>query len=349
MPAPEVAEGVAMAESTIEQIVASLRECGASWYPEQGELRNVRVVGHTPKNDHYIYDAAIEFAGGSTRLAVKVFRGKSSGQAAKGLAAQELKNLRAVYALCEKNKLTGVPRPLGDFSELGALVSEKVCGVPLQSIVMKAALLPGYADRGTLRAGARGAGEWLRSFHKATADMAEPFDAKALLADIEKLCQACKGEGLDDASISSIVKGAESTLARARKTVPSSAVLNDFTPLNAVISEKGVAFSEFGKMSQRGCSLHDAAQFLASVEALEKYPFCDRAITGEVQDSFLETYAASPQEQELLRVLRMKALLTMLVQGRGIKESAVRKKVMWANVMKRFIQQAAQRALPKAS
>ena len=48
-------------------------------------------------------------------------------------------------------------------------------------------------------------------------------------------------------------------------------------------------------------------------------------------------------------MLKMKALLGMFAQGRGIKESAVRKKVMWATVMKRFIQQAAHRSLAPAA
>ena len=45
----------------------------------------------------------------------------------------------------------------------------------------------------------------------------------------------------------------------------------------------------------------------------------------------------------------MKALLGMFAQGRNVKESAVRKKVMWATVMKRFIQQAAQRSMAPAA
>jgi hypothetical protein len=330
----------------LEQILNTLRRCGADWYPQHGELRNIRVVGHTPKNDHYIYDVVMEFAAGGERLAAKVFRGNKQGpQAARNVAAQELKNLCLVHEIAVRKKLSGVPRPLGDFSEVGAVVSEKLGGIPLQSIVMKAALLPGYADRGTLRQGASGAGEWLRKLHKATADMPEPFDTTSLLSELEKLCVACKGEGLDDLSIRNILAGAKGILARARKTLPSSVVLNDFTPLNALVGETGVGFCEFGKMTRRGCSFHDVAQFLASVEALEKYPFCDRAITSEVQESFLEAYGASAAEQQLLRVLRMKALLTMLVQGRNVKESALRKKVMWANVMKRFIQQAAERTL----
>ncbi len=89
--------------------------------------------------------------------------------------------------------------------------------------------------------------------------------------------------------------------------------------------------------------------FLAAVEALEKYPFCDRSITLPVQESFLQGYGVSEQEQQLLTVLKIRALLQMFAQGRAIKETAVRKKVMWANVMKRFIQQAAERSMAPAA
>ena len=128
-----------------------------------------------------------------------------------------------------------------------------------------------------------------------------------------------------------------------------SAVLNQFVPLNVVVSEVGVSFSDFASLSQSGPSLLDAAVFLAAVEALEKYPFCDRSITTHVQDSFLEAYGVTEQDLPLLTVLKLKVLLQMFANGRAIKESAVRKKVMWANVMKRFIQQAAERSLVPGS
>ena len=102
-------------------------------------------------------------------------------------------------------------------------------------------------------------------------------------------------------------------------------------------------------MKARGSSFDDAANFLACIEALEKYPFCNRSITSQVQESFLEAYGASESDQAVLRVLKMKALLAMFAQGRNGKESAVRKKVMWATVMKKFIQQAAQRSLAPAA
>ena len=126
-------------------------------------------------------------------------------------------------------------------------------------------------------------------------------------------------------------------------------MLVDFTPLNVSVGDQGVSVCDFAKMKKHGCALDDAAHFLACIEALEKYPFCNRNITQRVQESFMEAYGASVPEQAILRVLKMKALLSMFARGRGVKESAVRKKVMWATVMKRFIQQAASRSLAPAA
>jgi hypothetical protein len=339
-----------MAENVMDQIVAAFRQDGATYYPRRGELRNVRVVGHTPKIDHYIYDIVIDFADGSERVAAKVYRcGKAGPAVAESMAQIESNNLRSVYEIFNKKKLAGVPRPLGDFCELGAVVAEKLSGVPLQSIIMKAALLPGYADHGTLRESARATGEWLRRFHKATSDMPAPFDGVSLLGDLEKLCANCRTSGLDESSVRTILSGTKSILSRTRKALPCSVVLNDFTPLNVMIGEDCVGFADFAKMSKRGNSFQDVALFLASVEALEKYPFCNRTITAELQQRFLDAYGISPHDEQVLRVLKMKALLAMFAQGRGVKESAVRKKVMWATVMKRFIAQAAQRSLSPAA
>jgi len=339
-----------MAETVMDQVVAELRRSATQYFPEHGELKNVRIVGHTPKTDHFIYDVVIDFNEHSERLAAKVYRpGKCGAQKVKELARTERENIEHAYGIFSKKKLDGVPRPIGDFAELGAVVTQKFSGMPLQSIIMKAALLPGFADHGTLTNAATMAGEWLRSFHKATLDMPEPFDAAKLMHELERLCVSCKGEGLDDQAIRVILAGAKKSLSGLKKTLPSSAVLNDFAPLNIVIGEKGISVCDFAKMETRGSSLHDAAHFLASVEALEKYPFCNRNITMEVQQSFIEAYGVSPTEAAILRVLKMRALLTMFAAGRNVKESAMRKKVMWATVMKRFIQQAAQRSLSPAA
>jgi len=67
-----------------------------------------------------------------------------------------------------------VPRLLG-FQQTWGVVTDKLSGLPMQSIIMKAALLPGYADLESMAQVARCAGEWLRAFHRASADMPEPI------------------------------------------------------------------------------------------------------------------------------------------------------------------------------
>src|SRR5215472_10348062 len=284
-----------MADTALEQILDDLRRSVATYYPKQEELKTLRVVGHTPKADHMIYDVCADFPQGSERMAIKIYR---AGRCAnpKAVARQEIANLQFAHQAMLKKKQGGVPRPLGDCSEQGAVVTEKITGLPLQSIIMKAALLPGFSDNGSIGLAARRAGEWLKSFHKATSDMPEPFDGPALVASLEKLCRSCRDEGLDDASIWMILNGARTVLARARKSLPSSAVLADFTPLNVVVTEDGVGFCEFARMKRRDTSFEDVATFLASVEALEKYPFCNRAITGQIQESFMEAYGVTQSE-----------------------------------------------------
>jgi hypothetical protein len=334
----------------MDQIAGELRSRGAEWFPELGDPRAVRIVGHTPKTDHYIYDLVIDFAEGSERLAAKLYRPSKIGQAgARSLAAAENQHLRSIWATARAKSLAGIPRPVGDFSTLGAVVSEKLAGIPLQSIIMKAALLPGYAGLGLLQSAATASGAWLRTFQKVTSQPPKPLDGDGLQMELEKLCHSCKGEGLDDASIRKILTGTRAILDHARKPLSNSAVLNEFTPLNVVVLEQGVGFCDFARVEQSGSAYADPATFLACVEALEKYPFCNRTITTEVQENFLYAYGATVQEREILRVIKMKVLLSMFAAGRTVKESAVRKKVMWANVMKKFIQTAADRSLPEVA
>jgi hypothetical protein len=338
-----------MAETVLEQILDDLRSQAVTHYPQRSDFKNLRVVGHTPKSDHFIYDVCIDFAAGSERVAIKIYRQGKNSCNAKSMARQENANLQYVNQTLAKKKVEGVPRVLGYYSDLGAVVTDKVSGLPVQSIIMKAALLPGFADNGSIALVALRAGEWLRSFHKATADAPEPFDGAALIASMEKLCKNCQAEGLDDGAIEMIMNGARTALPRNRKSLPSSAVLCDFTPLNVLVTEKGVGFCEFARMKRRGNSFEDLATFLASVEALEKYPFCNRGITSQIQENFLDAYNVSQSDAAILRVFKMKALLGMFAQGRTVKESALRKKVMWANVMKKFINQAAQRSMSPAA
>ena len=63
-----------MLDDVMDQIAGEIRSNSAQWYPERGEAHAVRIVGHTPKSDHYIYDLVIDFASSTERLAAKLHR-----------------------------------------------------------------------------------------------------------------------------------------------------------------------------------------------------------------------------------------------------------------------------------
>lgn len=83
-----------MAENVMDQIVVELCRSAMEYYPERSQLRNMRIVRHTPKNDYYIYDIVVDFADGSERLAAKVYHARKCGlQEARSQAKAEADNL----------------------------------------------------------------------------------------------------------------------------------------------------------------------------------------------------------------------------------------------------------------
>jgi hypothetical protein len=339
-----------VAEGKIEAIAAEIQSAAAEWYPGKGDAKAVRLVARTPRRNHHVHELVIEFEQDQERVAVKLYRGGRRGAAeARRVAEAETEHLRAMWEVAQACGLEGIPRPLGDFSARGAVVSEKLVGVPLQSMILKAALLPGYAGRGLLQRAAASSGAWLRAMQDATRREVSPLDAGMLLREVEQLCERCRSEGLDADSIDKIVAATRATLARAQTPMPNAAVLHEFTPLHIVVMEEGVGFTEFAQLEERGSVYTDPASFLAAVEVLEKYPFCDHTIITEIEERFLEAYGASELERAMLGMFKMKFLLAMFAAGRVGRESAARKKVMWANVMKKFIQTVADRAMPDAA
>ncbi|HTV64691.1 MAG TPA: hypothetical protein VMD98_03755 [Bryocella sp.] len=338
-----------MAESALDQIVNDLRSSGSKYFPQHSEVKTARVVGHTPKPDHYTYEIVLDFPDASERVNAKLYRGKNGSRSPQDSALREAQKLQFAHDTAQRRGLTGVPRPIGDFAELGAVVSTKINGLPLQSIIMKAALLPGDGNHQLLETAAKQAGEWLQRFHRASTAMSTPLDGASVLSEMERLCARAQKDGLPPESTAAILSKAKTTLGRQKRPLRSSALLHDFIPLNILVDDDGIGFCEFAALSEQGLSLLDAAKFLAAVEALEKYPFCNRHITSRVQDAFLEAYGVIAQEMPLLETLKMKVLLQMFAQGRVIKESAERKKVMWANVMQRFLQHAAERSAARVA
>src|ERR1041384_1452604 len=99
-----------MAETVLEQILDDLRSKSVTHYPQRSDFQTLRVVGHTPKNDHFIYDVCIAFGDGSERAAIKIYRPRKNSGKAKSMARQEKADLQnANQTLTAKKKADVVP------------------------------------------------------------------------------------------------------------------------------------------------------------------------------------------------------------------------------------------------
>ena len=49
-----------MPDSALDLIVEDLRSSGSKYFPQHSDVKTARVVGHTPKPDHYTYEIVLE-------------------------------------------------------------------------------------------------------------------------------------------------------------------------------------------------------------------------------------------------------------------------------------------------
>src|ERR1041385_2460086 len=95
-----------MADTVLDQVLSGLRSTLTNQYPQRGALKNLRIVGHTPKTDHFIYDICADFEHGIERIAVKIYRPNRCGGNARGMAELENKNLQYINQVCFKKKIS---------------------------------------------------------------------------------------------------------------------------------------------------------------------------------------------------------------------------------------------------
>ncbi len=167
-------------------------------------------------------------------------------------------------------------------------------------------------------------------------------------AGSEKLCAELQEEGVHGRFHQKSPSGTKSILARSRKTLPSPAVSNNFMPLNVVITEDGVGFSDFAKMLKRGPPFNDVALFLALGGGAGVYLCCHRSITSEVQQQSPGNLCRFRKRiSACCAAHNTKTLLSTWCRDYCPGKNHAQEGEMRANVMQRFIQQAAERALAR--
>ena len=82
----------------------TLRNSGSKYFPQHSEVKAVRVVGHTPKPDHYIYEIVVDFLDASERVNAKLYRGKAGSKGPQELAGSKKRRICSSLIRPRKNE-----------------------------------------------------------------------------------------------------------------------------------------------------------------------------------------------------------------------------------------------------
>jgi len=248
-------------------------------------------------------------------IAVKIFHERTSGVETAALQYRSLASLWPRFR-GGGNSNIGLPQPLDYFSDLPALVMERVRGSSLQALFSKMNILP--SQRRQLTSACARTGQWLRELHRVTSVgqgrlvVEEKLaHASANLARLEtmgfspELCRRSADFLKRQADQLSI---AESHLAL---------VHGDFTVDNVMVDgDRIVALDLTGR--DHNAIEHDLATFLNSLRLLRLTMPVSRALLSRCSHSFLAGYfGVNHSPSPALNFLRVAGLISTALEIAG--------------------------------
>jgi aminoglycoside phosphotransferase (APT) family kinase protein len=254
--------------------------------------------------------ATLDVDGTRVELFIKFHKHPTSPESSVAAkAAREFDTLRWLAEAITAVPGCAVARPVAYFPEWKAVVTERAEGENLYELLNR----PLRTLLGPVRRQAAGwcerAGAWLRGFQTVTArGETRPFDADAFRAESETLLARCRALGLAPMAdhVAAWMAPRLDRLAGTELAVVGQHP--DFQPQNVLIAPDCVTVIDFTSFKY-GDRYHDVACFLTFLDSRSKHPCVSRAHLRELRDGFLRGYGMFADDDPLLRLHRVKAML----------------------------------------
>lgn len=302
----------------LAEIEARLSNKAGVYFPELSDSAATFYFAGVSRRSYstvYFFQVSSNRGAGSPKqgIAVKLFSKRREDEAN---AKSQFAALLSAWPAFHDAEMLAIPRPLEFFTDLPALVMERVRGESLQEILKKSALLPGR--RSASAAGCKRSGQWLRHFHDATwlqpgrLDVAEKLrHAQASLAGFAALgfpAELCR-------QISTSLE----TRARSLSDIDMAmaTVHGDFTVDNVLLDGARItALDISGK--DRNAIYHDVATFLNSLCLIRMSWPVSRSLVKNCGHAFLAGYF-NGEESALgaLAFLRLTGLISSALEILG--------------------------------
>lgn len=223
-----------------------------------------------------------------------------------------LQELSRLFADCQS---LGVPRPVGLFPGLESIVTEECPGEPFGRLLSRGARR-WSSEFGTAATACRLAGQWLRTFHAATADSEAVLDVQGLIDYCQfridylvKTPTSGVTSALGQRVMRTIVRLANAGSGEAIKVA---GCHNDFSPNNILVSDGRLFVIDFTMFDHQPI-FFDLYSFWTNLELLKHDPQFSRRRLSRMQEEFLSSYGVSlDHETPIMTAVRYRNMLTKM-------------------------------------
>ena len=206
-----------------------------------------------------------------------------------------------------------IPRPLLLLENEGTIVFTFIPGVPLDKLLrMHANVLTGNLNPIGLRRLGRAAshvGQWLKSFHTATAIEVQKFDHPLFAAELDSAIAKCEPLRVPNLKIELLRDRALKLSEQAAgSAVPIAATHGDFLPQNILLEHGRPGVIDFASSNRSGPVYTDLAHFVGYLISLGRKPLYARKAIERAIRAFLDGYGRD-LSHTVLRLYAVRAIL----------------------------------------
>jgi len=253
-------------------------------------------------------------ANGGSLVAVKHVR--VNGVPAKNSIQSEFRILRELEDTLGESLSRSIPRPLLLLENEGTIVFTFVPGIPFDRLLRQHAnfLTARLNVLGTraLERHAHRIGQWLRSFHGATAVSNQTFDPSCFCAELDSLIEKCASCGLEPAVLEHIREEARQQSAEVfGKPMCAAATHGDFLPQNILLEDGEPGVIDFASCSRSAPVYVDLAHFAGYLLILSRKSLYDGKTIESIIQEFWKGYAKE-LDPTILRLYVLRAILRIL-------------------------------------
>ena len=241
---------------------------------------------------------------------------QGGGPNSERVTLQEFANLRRLKAVLDAPIAHSVPDPLLALPGKGILLTSKVPGVPVSTILKRYAnRLAGPFCTSRVTEIGRKVGSWLLSFQNATRADPVTICMKSYLADIEFWLSECERKGFEGGR-EILREASKRSVDLDGKIVSASARHGDFIAQNVLIQKKKVGVVDFEAFSERDAIYDDVGMFLGYILILRSRAIYSRQALDAARLGFLNGFLAGASlDQALLTAYILKGAVRIIGDG----------------------------------